>query len=121
MKNAVILTTYQYTPLQLGEIRLLVLYPGDDEQRLSCHLEQVSVSSIAQYETISYAWGDVNDTDWILCDDRQIKITRSLHSGSFRLRHSVEERVLCADAMCINQEDVLERSAQVTLVRVRIV
>jgi hypothetical protein len=108
-------TTYQYQPLQQGEIRLLVLLPDSGSQQVCCRLEAFDISASLKYETISYAWGDPNDVEYVVCDGLKIQATKSLHCALQHLRYTDKERVLWADAICINQDDTQERSAQVTL------
>jgi len=47
--------------------------------------------------------------------DPVLKITKNAHSALCRLRHPSTTRVLWIDAICINQEDIPERNAQVAL------
>ncbi|KAH8794240.1 heterokaryon incompatibility protein-domain-containing protein, partial [Hyaloscypha sp. PMI_1271] len=63
----------------------------------------------------SYVWGDPNDICTIFVDRKPVKITASLESALRHLREQEPGRVLClwADALCINQPDVLERNRQV--------
>ncbi|KAF2758401.1 HET-domain-containing protein [Pseudovirgaria hyperparasitica] len=67
-----------------------------------------------EYEALSYAWGDAKDVEWITCQDRELKVTRSLYNALRHLRLQDKSRMLWADAICINQSDVPERSSQVT-------
>jgi hypothetical protein len=96
-------------------IRLIELIPGNPSDTLQCRLVESSIGSPTQYEAISYVWGDAKDITSIICNDKLLKITVSLASAllSFRKLHDV--RVLWADAICINQQDIPERNAQVKL------
>ncbi|KAL8662136.1 MAG: hypothetical protein Q9202_004959 [Teloschistes flavicans] len=100
-------------------IRVLTLYPPaqiDDVPALVCSLQVVPLDE-ACYEAISYAWGDPKETRQILCDDSLIDITVSLYGALERLQPSgdKEPRKLWADAICINQSDLAERSSQVRI------
>ncbi|OCK96232.1 uncharacterized protein K441DRAFT_487817, partial [Cenococcum geophilum 1.58] len=45
-------------------------------------------------------------------------VTKSFHSGLVELRYRNEPRFLWADAICINQGNIAERSRQVSFMRV---
>jgi len=105
---------YVYNPLsQSGQIRLLDLAPGSGDIHFS--LRHVNLDQYPEYEAISYAWGDPKDTDTVYCDTKSIKITKSLLTCLRRLRGVDQPRVLWADAVCINQDDIPEKSEQVKL------
>ena len=66
------------------------------------------------YECLSYAWGEPAFSEKLyIIGHGVVKITPSLHSALQYLRYSTEVRWLWADAICINQQDNEERSAQV--------
>ncbi|PMD38817.1 heterokaryon incompatibility, partial [Hyaloscypha variabilis F] len=66
------------------------------------------------YEALSYAWGSNDQTEKRPCVSF-IPITPNLQSALKRLRQRSTTRVLWVDQLCINQEDVEERSSQVQL------
>ena len=123
-------SSYQYQPLEPGEIRLLQLLPRkphvqNDPVRFHivhtsfarCHIPD----SFFSYEAVSYVWGG-DRTDLVYCDDSEILVTPNLVSALSRLREKMPEypgfhRTLWADSICINQNDVVERSHQVRLMR----
>jgi hypothetical protein len=51
----------------------------------------------------------------ILLEVQSILITRNLHAALNDLRYKDRERILWADALCINQSDLVERTHQVSL------
>ncbi|KAK3303226.1 heterokaryon incompatibility protein-domain-containing protein [Chaetomium strumarium] len=108
---------YHYAPLtQPGSIRLLRLYPatsGSEEVHFTLHPAQLNDKPA--YEAISYCWGDENDTRVVFCDQRVLRVTVSLYTALKRLRHADRERILWADAVCINQKDDDEKGRQVQL------
>ncbi|KAK0511293.1 hypothetical protein JMJ35_005866 [Cladonia borealis] len=111
--------TYQYLPLKHDrDIRLLCLLPGFNEAPLSCFLMIVSLSNLPVYEAISYTWGEPIFSAWIKCAPRgRLPITENLSTALLHLRLADQIRVLWVDAICINQQDLVERSHQVTLMR----
>ena len=48
-----------------------------------------------------------------MCNDRKVPVTASLFSALYFLRDEVEERFLWCDAVCINQNDPVEKARQV--------
>jgi hypothetical protein len=99
------------------------------------------------FSALSYCWGDLSKTKAIfirhfedqvsLCGERlqkagqdssfqdlgnaticeEYQITETLHSGLCEFRSRTEPRFLWADALCINQGDIAERSQQVQFMR----
>ncbi|XMA14771.1 hypothetical protein WAI453_007562 [Rhynchosporium graminicola] len=106
---------YQYglVPNQ-NSFRVLELLPGGESDQITCLLHLVDWSNPPEYEAISYAWGNAKDLEVIICEGKEIKVTRNLHSGLCHLRYLDRSRILWADAICINQTDIPERSSQVT-------
>jgi hypothetical protein len=91
--------------------RTLVLQPGVGEEPLQCSL-QASLLGDVRFEAISYVWGsDVKDYE-ILCEGQTIAITTNLWIVLRHVRSNVP-RVLWADSICINQEDLEEKAHQV--------
>ncbi|CAK1356397.1 unnamed protein product [Cercospora beticola] len=80
----------------------------------------VSEIRIPAYEALSYAWGEVERTHIAHVMDPgtmqvlgSLSITRSLDVALRNLRTVDVERTIWVDAICINQEDLHERSIQV--------
>ncbi|KAH6644550.1 heterokaryon incompatibility protein-domain-containing protein [Boeremia exigua] len=69
------------------------------------------------YEALSYVWGlDIHHTP-IQVAGRPMRVTANLYEALLHLRHVSDDRVVWIDALCINQEDLLERKYQVALMR----
>ncbi|KAK1065770.1 hypothetical protein LTR74_007651 [Friedmanniomyces endolithicus] len=66
-----------------------------------------------KYEAISYSWGLDNATERIIVNGLRRHINPSLAGALRRFRLPEESRYLWADAICINQADNAEKSAQV--------
>ncbi|KFY27059.1 hypothetical protein V491_01057 [Pseudogymnoascus sp. VKM F-3775] len=111
---------YCYSKLpNLQSIRLLVLHPGFG---LVNHVDIITIEdsnrSAMQYEALSYTWGSPDDTVdiWVGESRDTLKITRNLAVALHRFAaESADKRVFWIDAICINQEDLDERSQQVRL------
>ena len=111
--------TYQYLPMKADrEIRLLYLEPGSSKSLLSCSLRVVTLSKTPVYEALSYTWGEPVFSALMKCSPSgQICITENLSVALCHLSLKDRVRVLWVDAICINQQDLVERSQQVSLMR----
>jgi hypothetical protein len=105
-----------------AEIRLLC--PGSEADTWS--LEVVSLDVNPVFTALSYVWGDPSVRGLVDIDGIEVEVTVSLAEA---LRHvsrhwreafpsrDIGELRLWADAVCINQDDLVERSHQVGLMR----
>jgi len=108
-----------YRPLRdtSDEIRLLQLHSkqrnalGDDT--IGCSLARTSLSDVGSFEALSYTWGDARNRKTIQVNGRQFQVTHNLYVALQHLRRDNEVRCLWIDAICINQDDLGERSSQV--------
>ncbi|KAK5658138.1 hypothetical protein OQA88_2111 [Cercophora sp. LCS_1] len=115
------MATFAFTPRpfypsllsQNREIRLLHLQPGTGDDAIQCRLTVAPLDSNPCYEALSYQWGRVPTN--VSVDKHMVTIPMNLKRGLKSLRLVDHERVLWADAICINQSDVAERNAQVAL------
>jgi hypothetical protein len=104
-----------YLPLGEAEIiRLVELAPGAHNDPVVVRLFIVELEHAPEYEAISYAWGDPENTMPIFCNGRELGVTVNLIDAFVRVRHPDRPRTLWADAVCINQGSVHERSHQVS-------
>ncbi|KAI1120742.1 HET-domain-containing protein [Nemania abortiva] len=112
------LPEFQYRPLNAGEIRLLVLkkspfYPSV----IQAEMVHRPIYPPPDYEAVSYRWGSSDLTDEILVDGCRFSITRAAFDLLLARRSVWRERTVWIDALCINQNDVREKSEQVQLMR----
>jgi hypothetical protein len=120
------LRTY-YKPLEeeSTEIRVVAIEPaaGNSEQPIRLHIQHIKLGfpNHLQYEALSYCWGSSQDTRAVLLmsDDGersfQAPISANLACALKQIRLSDRPRVLWIDQLCINQNDVNERSQQIAL------
>ena len=109
--------TFAYTALSRRAIRLLEFQPGNADEKLVGSMRIVPIDHTPPYEAISYVWGNLERTAEILCDDQVLGITASLSDALQRVRSTDKPRLLWADAICIDQSNLIERSEQVQLMR----
>ncbi|KAJ8107443.1 hypothetical protein OPT61_g8864 [Boeremia exigua] len=120
-------TTFQYAPLDESkrQIRLLHLLPfeepGDNDlvhndidytDEIHCTFSIVSLDDGPEYEALSYVWGETGNQATVYLDGHSFPITKNLYHALFHMRQTTM-RILWADALCINQSNVDERSSQV--------
>jgi hypothetical protein len=125
---------YLYTPLSdQYSIRLLEIIPSDGP-RIQCRLEAFKLHNAPHYDALSYTWGDprpplfqsigsshFQKQHLIECDNCAINVKTNLYHALQRLRRehrtspSALQKYIWVDAVCINQQDLSERSAQVAL------
>ncbi|KAE9376139.1 hypothetical protein N431DRAFT_334353 [Stipitochalara longipes BDJ] len=105
-----------YRPLPGSHaFRLLILDPASHVSHpVSIRLQVVERATAPAYDAISYVWGDPTHKMTIACDGRPFEITFNLYWALVRIRSASHPRILWADAICINQSDLQERSNQVT-------
>lgn len=108
---------YHYTPLNddLNEIRLLTLHEGKFQAniRISIHSVPLNPDNPPTYEALSYVWGSPETSIDIQVGLRSLAITKNLAEALPYLRYEDKPRVLWIDAICVNQQDLTERSRQV--------
>lgn len=115
--------SYQYSALQRSpaHIRLLTVEPGEIDDNVKCTMRHVPLENCPSYEAVSYTWGNSAEKRPIYIDDHKLEIMPSLASALRHLRYECGDdrggRVLWADAVCINQEDLEERGNQVGMMR----
>jgi Heterokaryon incompatibility protein (HET) len=106
-----------YFPLNKSRlsIRLLELYAGTDEAEIECKLQAASLEDNPHYEALSYTWGESTKDRAIKIAGCLVSTQDNLYSALFHLRYPDRARVIWADALCINQNDVGEKKKQVQI------
>lgn len=113
----------RYVYKSLGEnkcVRFLTLQPGSGSDPLVGSLEfgsldPADIAQLLPYEAISYVWGTSDRLFELLCDGAILPLTQSIRDALVRVRLPDRPRRLWADQICINQDDIAERSQQVKL------
>jgi hypothetical protein len=95
------------------QIRVLDLLPGSKTDIIRCGLRAIAINHDTPYEALSYTWGTPDRCHQVDCGASYLCITSTLQEALVTLRHPSQKRTLWIDQLCINQEDVSERNAQV--------
>ncbi|KAN0093676.1 Heterokaryon incompatibility protein (HET) domain containing protein [Hyaloscypha variabilis] len=98
-----------------GGIRILVLEPGSKDSRICCQLILENIASSPEYKALSYEWGAVEDPKDIELNGQIVSVRQNLWWALWYLRDEYLEARLWIDALCINQEDAIERGHQVAM------
>ncbi|OAQ97456.1 hypothetical protein LLEC1_03551 [Akanthomyces lecanii] len=130
---------YQYTPLDDASAQIRILKIEFDVKALADHEKcrplaarmkayklpkaqlsrarrLIQFAQLPAFHALSYAWGAPQRSHHILIDNRSLSITENLYLALHDFqRQSVAHAYVWADAVCINQADLAERSAQILL------
>lgn len=107
-------------------LRLLVISPGSNSEplRLEIYRSILDDTNSPSYEALSYVWGRAEklvDVYVLIRLDSKVVINSKLSIGQNladalrHLRSPLTTRILWADALCINQQDNVERVQQVLI------
>ena len=103
--------TFQLLDAHLS-IRVLYLLPAKSRlDDIECVLRVVRLVDNPVYEALSYSWRDESHRRYISVNGQRISITGKLWAALRYLRHMSETRSLWVDAICINQQNVLEKTS----------
>jgi hypothetical protein len=130
---------HDYTYIKIGpeQVRLLLLSKGKDEEPVYCSLKPMHITRLVGtqyvYQALSYAWGEDIATNEIFLQDvdvppedrspeelrrlwnqqalpRRFYVRSNLYQALKRLRSQTVDLWFWIDAICINQEDDVEKS-----------
>jgi hypothetical protein len=107
---------FTYTPLgSTQSTRLIKILPGEAISSMKCHIFEINLHDIpvAGYSALSYCWGSASKTEPITLNHYPFFVTENLYAALQVLRESHSTNLFWIDAICINQSDLEERSAQV--------
>ena len=105
---------YIYQPLPSPtSIRLIKFKADNDTDSIVCNFEIADISIPPEYFALSYAWGDTSNTVTIICDDKAVQVTQTLHAAL--LRFATTPFPIWADALSIDQQNVQEKTQQVNM------
>ncbi|ORY11525.1 heterokaryon incompatibility protein-domain-containing protein, partial [Clohesyomyces aquaticus] len=112
------MSTYKYQDLvNDDEVRLLVVNAGNENDELVCSLIHARLSENPEFEAVSYTWGPDILTQTIILDGYVFPVRENIFHALRKFRYNSRPRTLWADAICINQNNIPERSKQVKLMK----
>ncbi|KAI1188495.1 heterokaryon incompatibility protein-domain-containing protein [Nemania serpens] len=113
---------FTYPPLvEHDHIRIILLQPAAARNDvLVGSFQLISLNNhyydlIEPYTALSYVWGQLTSADTILIDGQELGITANLGAALRDLRDGDRSHRIWADALCIDQRNIPERSQQVAL------
>ncbi|KAK0929066.1 hypothetical protein LTS16_001935 [Friedmanniomyces endolithicus] len=98
--------------------RVLRLEPGNFLDPLRGRLTVCTLADdgpSVKYVAFSYVWGDPSNRSGIIINERSIGIPTNLGRALRQIRSQEVAVSLWADAICINQRDIMERNQQVAI------
>lgn len=89
----------------------------DDEAQISCKHVHIPFSQRPKFVALSYMWGESNAQKKILLNGAEFAVTENLLTALYHLRrkNTFEDKLFWIDAICINQDDMNEKSRQVRI------
>lgn len=105
------------------EIRLLLLLPDyyeEDGKDIHCYLTRLDLQATQTLDSkkhpfiaLSYVWGPTDPQEKIFVNGRAKSVNPGLYQALKHIRDAMAPVPLWIDAICINQEDMAERSREV--------
>lgn len=88
-----------------------------DDDSIICNLFEVEFREKPKFHALSYMWGDGLAQCNIILNGVTFSVRQNLRDGLRYLRTHAADSSYWIDAICINQDDVLERNRQVRIMR----
>jgi hypothetical protein len=85
--------------------------------QIKCEIKIVRLSDAPLYEALSYCWGQAEETTIIICNGATLDVSPTLRYALKNLYYYGEDRWFWMDQISINQNDSLERTQQVRLMK----
>ncbi|KAF2730690.1 HET-domain-containing protein, partial [Polyplosphaeria fusca] len=108
--------TFNYQPIDLDRpaFRLLQLFKGEGPD-LECILYQAFLDGedTIPYHALSYTWGSTEKSSTMEVDGEMLSVTENLYTALQHLRRKDVDQILWVDAICIDQDNEVERGHQV--------
>ncbi|KAL8842282.1 MAG: hypothetical protein Q9176_002671 [Flavoplaca citrina] len=112
------------------QFKLLKILPptNNSEEDIVCELSWKTLDDPPEYEALSYTWGTTTQDQSIQVrmtpspitsplppETNIVHVTKHLLAALLRLRQGTAQRIVWIDQLCINQNDLVEKNAQVQL------
>lgn len=109
---------YVYRPLdtKVDAIRLVTIKAATNhDDPIVCSVAHVTFSQRPKFEALSYRWGTGDADVTISIDGRTFLVRRNVYDALLFFRRFSRGLPIWIDAICINQDDMTERSSQVRI------
>ncbi|KAM0234106.1 hypothetical protein ACHAP5_010166 [Fusarium lateritium] len=110
------MNVYEYKPIGKSEIRLVTIKSSGEDGQLEASIQNVELNpdDPIKYTALSYCWGDAVNLVQIPCDGQFLPVTTALHEALVEIIKFTPHDALWIDQICINQDDIVEKSEQVS-------
>ena len=112
---------YKYTRLKSSrrEFRLCQLEPGSFGDIIKAKLSHYPFGEHEHpaYDALSYVWGDPKSRRPVFINGQLSSLAVNLHDALQHVRNENSPTTLWIDAICINQDDLNERSQQIRIMK----
>src|SRR5262245_19122459 len=104
-----------YTPLDVARNEIRVIrFTRNQKRPIEVELVTICRDDKPEYQCLSYVWGD-GDPIVIVVNGLGTTVTPNLGEALERLEKEENLTQLWVDAICINQEDMVEKCHQVSM------
>jgi hypothetical protein len=97
----------------MNSTRLVSILQGIHSSPIQCTIREIDLDCPTSYCALSYVWGNASRDCKILMDQKEMFIPQNLYIALRHLRSHDKTGTFWIDAICINQLDAAEKSAQV--------
>jgi len=96
---------------------ILPATPDTNTEPIRCALRVIDLDDRPQFTALSYVWGKDPPTPqyFIECGEAKLQVTANCRSALRHLREKLGGLTIWVDAVCINQNDSVEKSQQIPL------
>jgi hypothetical protein len=104
---------YQALPDEKACIRLLRILTADEKDPLKCEMTIFAKDQAPPYCAISYTWGDATTNISIIVNEQRLEVRGNCEYALRQAALFDITQYFWIDAVCINQEDIVEKGHQV--------
>ncbi len=98
------------------EFRVLTIHPGPQDAVIECTLSYTSLAIVpSPYEALSCTWSQASPDWMIVVNDCPFGVTENIVAALRALRYQSKTRLIWMEAICVNPNDLNERSRQLQL------
>jgi len=112
----VVKSHYKYDGLDPQDIRILQITRGPESDEITYSLRHMPLNDDFTYTALSYTWGNQNGTP-IIVDGCHFPVGKNLSAALYRFCKGADQKTegvrVWIDAICINQQDEVEKGTQV--------